>query len=208
MEGLCISIDSSTLHSTKSHESEKGLFTEPVFRALSSEDVNQRLALPPSRACAQGHVQIRLAEVTVPFRNLVFENELLAEGVPGQVGHDSVVLVPVVTHVSEDDVRTEFARETFERVLDGIEMRREVSVTEFMEVDRFFRPGAEEFPSSTLCLARAGSSCAPDHPSEFWSRSSSHQLRQCAAAPDLDVVRVRANTKDPERRSGSRQIQP
>jgi len=208
VERFRISIDCSTLCSTKPQQSEESLFTEPILPTLCSENIDQRFDLAAGHTPAQRHVQVRLAEVSVPFRNLVFENELLAEGVPGQVGHDSVVLVPVVTRVSEDDVWTEVARETFERVLDGIEMRREISVPKFMEVDRSLRRGAEEFPSSTLCLARAGPSCAPDHPSEFWSRSSSHQSRQRAAAPDLDVVRVRANTKDPERRSGSRQIQP
>ena len=118
-----------------------------------------------------------------------------------------MVLVPVVASVSEDDVRTELASKTFERILDCIEMGREIAVPKFVQVDRSLRRGPEDFASPAFCLAGAGSGRTPDHPSEFRSRSSSRQLRQRTATPDLDVIRMRTEAKDPERRRGSRQVQ-
>jgi hypothetical protein len=208
MECFSEPIDCSTLQSTKPKQSEESFFTEPILPALCSKNIVQRFALMAGSTAAERHIKVRLAQVSVPFRNLVFENELVAEGIPGQVRHYSVVLVPVVASVSEDDVWMELASNALERILDCIKMGREIAIPKFMEVDRPFRRGAKEFPSPTFCLARAGAGCAPDHPSEFWSRSSSRQLRQRTPAPDLDVIRVRANAKNPERCSGSPQVQP
>jgi hypothetical protein len=83
-----------------------------------------------------------LAQVSVPLRDLVFENELPTESVPCQIGYYSVVLVPVLASVSENDVWWEFASNPFERILDFSEMRREIAVPKLMEVDHSLRRGA------------------------------------------------------------------
>jgi hypothetical protein len=208
VECLGVAIDCSTLYSTKSEQAEESLFAEPVLPPLCSENVEQPFAFAPGRARAQGHVQVRLAEISVPLRNLVLENELVTEGVPRQVGHYSVVLVPVVARVGEDDIRSKLASQTLERILDRIEMGREIAVAEFVQADCLARCWSKELPRSELGLARTGSSGAPDNPSEFRSRSSARQLRQRATAPNLDVVRMRADAKDLERRSRPREDQP
>ena len=197
----------STLHSAKPQQSEESLFAEPVLCALRSENIDQRFALSVSSALAQGYIQVRPAQISVPFRNLVFENELVAEGVPGQVRDNSMVLVPVVARMSKDDVWTEVPGKALELVLDCGELRREIAVAKFMQLDRTLGCGAEEFPSPASGFGRARSGRAPHNPTEFRTRLSPCQLRERSAAANLDVVRVSAETQNPERRFGSLQIQ-
>jgi hypothetical protein len=208
VECLGVAIDCSTLYSTEPEQAEESLLAEPIFPPLCSENIEQRFAFAPGRARAQRHVQIWLAEISVPLRNLVFENELVTEGVPRQVGHYPVVLVPVVARVGKDDIRSKLAGETLERILDRVEMGREIAVAEFVQADCLARCWSKELPRSALGLTRTVSSGAPDNPSEFRSRSSARQLRQRATAANLDVVRVCADAKDFERRCRPRQAQP
>lgn len=132
MERFRVTARGSTLHSAKPQQSEESLLGEPVLCSLRSEHVDQRFALSVSGALAQRHVQVRSAQISIPFRNLVFENELVPESVPGQVGDHSVILVPVVARVSKDDVWTEVTGKALELVLDRGELRREIAVTKFM----------------------------------------------------------------------------
>ena len=132
MERFRVTARGSTLHSAKPQQSEESLLGEPVLCSLRSEHVDPRFALSVSGALAQRHVQVRSAQISIPFRNLVFENELVPESVPGQVGDHSVILVPVVARVSKDDVWTEVTGKALELVLDRGELRREIAVTKFM----------------------------------------------------------------------------
>ena len=132
MERFRVPARCSTLHSAKPQQSEESLLGEPVLCSLCSEHIDQRFALSVSAALAQRYVQVRAAQISIPFRNLVFENELVPEGVPGQVGDHSVILVSVVARVSKDDVWTEVPGKALELILDRGELRREVAVTKFM----------------------------------------------------------------------------
>ena len=132
MERFRVPARCSTLHSAKPQQSEESLLGEPVLCSLRSEHIDQRFALSVSSALGQGNVQVRAAQVSVPLRNLVFENELVAERVPGQIGDHSVILVPVVARVSKDDIWTKLPGKALELILDRGELRREVAVTKFM----------------------------------------------------------------------------
>ena len=60
------------------------------------------------RSCArQRHEHVRHAEVAVELGNFVFEDQVIAERVPGQLVDDAVVLVQIVPAVREDHVRCE-----------------------------------------------------------------------------------------------------
>ena len=85
-----------------------------------------------SGALAQRYVQIRAAEISVPFGNLVFENQLVPESIPCEVGDHSMILVPVVARVSENDVWTEVPGKALELILDRGELGRKVAVSKFM----------------------------------------------------------------------------
>ena len=60
--------------------------------------------------------KIGLAEVAVIFRDFVFQNQFAAKGVPGEIGNQAMVLVPVVAIMSQDDVRREIAFSGFRNI--------------------------------------------------------------------------------------------
>jgi hypothetical protein len=72
-----VPIAGSTLYPTKPEQAEERLFTEPVFRALRSENIEQCFALEPRGVSAERNVDVWLTEVSVPLRYLVLENEVL-----------------------------------------------------------------------------------------------------------------------------------
>ena len=72
----------------------------------------QQLDLALEHRGAERHVEVRLAEVAVPLGDLVLEDQVVAERVPGQLADLAVVLVRVVAAVGEDRRRARRAPRT------------------------------------------------------------------------------------------------
>ena len=66
----------------------------------------------------QSHVGVRAPEVAVPLRDLVLEDEVVTEGVPGQVAHEAVVLVEIVARMCQDKIGVDPGLQALEDVLD------------------------------------------------------------------------------------------
>jgi len=49
--------------------------------------VQDRIDLPLELCSGQGHEEIGVAEITVVFRNFVFEHEVIAKGVESKFGY-------------------------------------------------------------------------------------------------------------------------
>ena len=49
------------------------------------------------------HIHVGLANISVPFRNFILENAVIAKGVPSEPADMTVVLVRVLPPVSEDE---------------------------------------------------------------------------------------------------------
>lgn len=199
VERFRVTIFSATLDPTEPQQPEESLLTEPVLRALSSENIEERFALPACDASWQRNVHVRLTKVSVPLRNLVFEDEMLAERIPREIRDDAMILVPVGACVGENDVGLELAGQALKRILDCIELCREVTIAEFVQQHGALRCSSEEFARSVLRFARSMPGSAQHHPAELRLRFLSRKLRQRAAAPDLDIIRMRAQAKNPER---------
>jgi hypothetical protein len=88
-----------------------------------------------------------------------------------------MILVPVIARVGEHDIRMKLTSESFERVLNGIELGGEIAIPELVQANRTLRCRAEEFPRAPLRLARPRARRAQDHPPEFRLRDSLSQLR-------------------------------
>ncbi len=97
--------------------------------------VAQELDLALQRCLADRLVDRGPAEVAVPFRDLVFQDQMIAEGVPGQPAHLAVILMPVVTRVGQDQVRARQRLETFEPLLDRRALPGEMPIAERLDID-------------------------------------------------------------------------
>jgi hypothetical protein len=93
------------LHSPQPQKGPKGIFREPVFLYLSFENLEDMLNLPAAHRLGQLHKKVGLSQITIIFWNFVFQNEFASKGIPGQIGDQTMVLVPIVAIMSQNDVR-------------------------------------------------------------------------------------------------------
>ena len=108
---------------------------EPGPPGLAGEALAQQLDLALAALGLQRHEQVGLAEVALVLGDLVFQDQLAAEGVPGQLGDQPVVLVPVLEPVGEDQVGLDLGLEPLEALLDGRAVVGEEAVPEPLDGD-------------------------------------------------------------------------
>ena len=66
---------------------------EPRFLALTNEAFEDRLDLATAKGVVQLHKEVRVADVTIVLRDLVLEDEVVAEGVPSEFADQTVILM-------------------------------------------------------------------------------------------------------------------
>src|SRR4029078_9959074 len=93
-----------TSHPAPTHQPDEELAVEPVLSLLTVKVRRQKLQLLVNVVRRQRNVEIRAAHVSVPFRELVLEDQMIPERVPGQFADQPVVLVEVVPSVREDEL--------------------------------------------------------------------------------------------------------
>src|SRR5256885_2389026 len=166
------------------------------------------LGLSARNVAQQGDVEIRLPQVAIRLGDLVLRNQVIAERLPGDVRDDPVILVAVVAAMGENHVRRERSLDRFEHLLDLAQGGGEVPVAELVDVYPAGSSPGQELAGALPGLALAGSSgTAKDDPMTVHVAPGGEQGEDRAATADLDVVGVRAKTKDTERarREGERQ---
>ena len=77
----------------------------------------QVLNLPVAGRPVERNEGVGRAQITVVLRDLVFENQVIPERIPGQVRHQPMVLMQVVAGMREDHVGPTAAGELVEAVL-------------------------------------------------------------------------------------------
>ena len=75
-----------------------------MLSGLGWEVTVQEVELPLDQFLRQRDVDVRAAEVAVDLRDLVLQDQVAAERVPGQLAGETVILVEVVAGVREDDL--------------------------------------------------------------------------------------------------------
>ena len=94
-----------------------------------SQDI---LDLPLTTFIIKRDKNVRPSEVTIIFGDLVFEDKMVAEGVPGQLGNEAMILVEVVTIVSEDDIRRLLCLKCLKVLLELRAKIRQKAIAEFL----------------------------------------------------------------------------
>ena len=93
-------------------EPAKRLLVEPVLRALGAEMGHQQIDLALKRRRRNLNIEVGLAKIAIPFRDLVLKNAVIAKCVPGQPIDLAVVLMRIVAAVGENNrgLRTRLQR--------------------------------------------------------------------------------------------------
>ena len=95
------------LQAAHTHEAEERLVGEPVLVALGGEVLVEQGDLALGLRIAQRHIQVGCAQVAVVFWNLVFQDQVIAKGVPGQLAREAMILMQIVPGVNQDHIRRE-----------------------------------------------------------------------------------------------------
>ena len=138
-----------------------------------------------------GHEEVGHAEVTVELRDLVFEHPLAAEGVPGELVDDAMVLVEIVPVMSKNEIRLHRLQRLHEG-FQGLALVREVAATEVLD-DHVAPPVApQERIGAGLGLGAAHPLGGQHHPVDLDLGMLLNQAQHGRATADLDVVGMRA----------------
>src|SRR5262249_36477447 len=166
------------------------------------------LHLLPGDGLGEVDEEIRRSQVPLVLGDLVLEDQVVAERVPGELGHQPVVLVEIFATVGQDEVGRVLPFELLEELLDlGADVGEE-AVAEIL-ADDFLLSRLGEEPSRALeCLGLPlAGRCSEHAPRHFRSAILLEQPQQRAAAPDLDVVAVRAQAQDFQGRAALREAE-
>ena len=78
------------------------------FVALRREMLVQQRDLALERSLLDRLIEVGPSQVAVPLGDLVFEDQVIAEGIPGETRDFAMVLVGVIATMGEHDLRIEF----------------------------------------------------------------------------------------------------
>ena len=76
-----------------------------MLAGLCGEMLLEQRQLPLDDLRRERHEHVRPPQVAVELRDLVLEDQVVAEGVPRQLAGESVILVEVVIGVRQDELR-------------------------------------------------------------------------------------------------------
>jgi hypothetical protein len=183
-------------HSSQPEDGPKHVFRKPVLVSLGLETFKYVSDFEPADLFVEVYEQIRLAQIAIILRDFVFQDKVLPEGVPGQVGKQSVILVPVVAAMGEDDVGAEPLFQILEVFLDFSRNVRKKTVAKMFYAYLFFSRTAQEGFTAADGLFPAFPVRAEHHPIEFQGRVLLEPAQDGPAATNLDIVAMGAETED------------
>src|SRR5262249_35231802 len=96
------------LDASKSEQRKESIFPKPGFVALRLETAEDIFRFSTANRFVQRNKQVRRPQVAVVFRNFVFQNQMRSKSIPGQFRDQAMILVQVVSVMSEDQVGRNF----------------------------------------------------------------------------------------------------
>src|SRR6266404_782302 len=184
------------LDATDPHQRHEGVGGEPVLVPLALKAVHQQLDLLQACGLIQVHEHVGRPNVTVVFHDFVFEDQVIAVGVPRQFRHEAMVLVQIVSVVREDDVRRYPPLQVLEELLDLAADVWKETVPEALHDDVLMLRVGEDTVAGGYRLAVALPTGTQHDPVDLGFVMGREQTQERPAAADLDVVAVGADTQE------------
>jgi len=78
---------------------------------------------------------VRRTKIAIVLRNFVFENKMVSERIPGELGDDPVMLMSIPSVVCEDQVWLIDAFDPLELLFDGLAFVGEESIPERRDIN-------------------------------------------------------------------------
>lgn len=83
------------------------------------------------------NIEVGRAKIAIILGNLIFPDQVVAEGVPCEIADDPMILVQIVAAVAEDEVGRGLRFERFKSLLDGWTIIGKESIAKAMNDDLF-----------------------------------------------------------------------
>ena len=93
-----------TFHASQPGQSTKYLRIEPLLGTLRAEMLNQKVDFALQHSCSHRHVDIGSAYVSIPLRNFVFENAVIAKSIPRQTADKTMILMGIITAMGQNQI--------------------------------------------------------------------------------------------------------
>ena len=132
------------LEAAQAHQPGERVAIEPVLVRLAREVPLEERQLLLDDRLGQRHEDVRRPEVAVDLRDLVLEDQVVAERVPRQLAREPVVLVEVVARVGEHELRVDAGLQILEELLDLAAAVGQEAVAEAVHLDPCRRGGGQE----------------------------------------------------------------
>src|SRR6476661_2797944 len=124
----------SRLHSAQPQQGKERLGNEPRPVPLAAKVNHERGHLGLSLFATKGNEQTRVPQVRVVFWDFILQNEVVPEGVPGQFGYHTMVLMVVPPVMRENNIRFK-ALHALNRGFDLSKLRRKEAIPEGVNND-------------------------------------------------------------------------
>src|SRR5271170_845830 len=140
--------------------------------------------------------EIRRAQIAVVFGNFVFENQMIAECIPGQLANQAMILMQIVSSVSKYQVGFETSLNRRDEFLDRFALVRKITIAEIP--DHHVRTACvlQKRTSGLASFAFSHRIRTEYHPVKLELGIFLDQAKDRAAASDFDVVAMRAQAQD------------
>jgi hypothetical protein len=120
---------------------------------------------------------------------------MVAKRIPSQVRQDTMVLMTVITVMSEYNVWLK-PLERLQIVFDRFTLVGEKASPEIFDQNCAASRPAQEFPRTAPGFADARPIRTEHHPHHFETPARCREFEDCASATNLNIVTVRPQTKD------------
>src|SRR5882757_8523637 len=139
---------------------------------------------------------VRLAQIAVPLRNLVFEDGVIAKRVPRQHRHLAMILMRIVARVAEDHVGRYASFQRLEPCFDVGSLVGEESVLELRQLDDRPRSICKVSFGGCTRLVGTPTTSAQHGPVNVQTHAAPDPAEDRCAGADFNVVRMSANAKN------------
>ena len=185
--GICVD-------TADTHQSLKGIGSEPLFVTLRFEAGGQVLDFAVTSFLIEIHVKIRVTKIAVIFENFIFEDQLIAPGVPGQLVDHSMILMEIIASVREDQIGRQRVFQLFKVLFDFDVLRRKKSIAEVQDRDILLSGTFQKEFGAMAGFFVAGGAGTENYPVEFQVATCAQKFEDGTAAANLDVVGMGSQT--------------
>jgi hypothetical protein len=136
-----------------------------------------------------------VSQISFVFGDFIFQDQVVAESIPGQIANKSMILVSILKMMGKDQIRHKHPLNLLEVLLDFASDVREEPVPEILRYDSLALASLKKpcgAPPSFFCASRVG---AENYPKKVHFGIFLQHSQDGATTTDFDIVTMGAKTK-------------